>query len=364
MIQKPKEKLPYLDNLSRPSLEKGIASFDLPLARYVQKYKNSSVLFSRSFRTSNFTTSDSKLYLTQEELNQLRCGVAAFRPGRRIDSLVSRNFSGIRYFDSTLVYTQKAHDPIFERIQERYLSSKNYVSDLLSGSARAVSVVHMWNVSIVASLIFGMFLMTVMYRYLGQGASAGSKEAAGDVQGQAQVLGAEEEKRNKEIEEQVAQQILEEHAKIREEAEKNSFQGKIKEMTKGYPIEEMAPDIARQDKIVAAFLIGIAKKESNWGKRVPVLDGKDCYNYWGFRAKRDKMGTGGHTCFNSPSDAVASVSKRIKAIIEKEKIKTPEGMVTVWKCGYDCSWDSKSAVKKWVSDVDGYFDDVNELKKN
>jgi flagellum-specific peptidoglycan hydrolase FlgJ len=358
MVQTLRER--NLDGLNRARRQR-IAFFDLPLARFVQKNKRNSVLFSRYGKTNDFLTSDSKLYLTQNELARTRKGEKILRTQRIVDSAVSRHFHSINFIQADLVCSKKEYLD-FEYIKERYIDPVNFVKDFFRNSVQGVSTVRMWNVSLVSSLIFGMFLMTMMYRYLGQGASAREKVAKAEVP-QAQVLSAEDEKRNKEIEDQVAQQILEEHAKIRAEAEKNSFEGKIREMTKGYPIEKMAPDIARQDKIVAAFMIGIAKKESDWGKRVPVLDGKDCYNYWGFRAQREKMGTGGHTCFDSRSDAVASVAKRIKNIIEKENIKTPKGMVTVWKCGYDCSWDSAAAVKKWVSDVDGYFDEVDGFKK-
>ncbi|MFA6047267.1 MAG: hypothetical protein WCV59_04215 [Parcubacteria group bacterium] len=359
MIQIPKEK--SLDGLNR-AVKQRIGFFDLPLARFVQKNKRNSVLFSRHGRTDDFFTSDSKLYLSQEELARTRRGEKILRSEKILDSAISRHYRSISYVQTNFVYSKKEYLD-FEKIRERYLDPINFVKDFFRNSVEGVSTVRMWNVSIVSSLIFGMFLMTMMYRYLGQGASAGEKASKADAP-QAQVLSAEDEKKNKEIEDQIAAQILEEHTKIREEAEKDSFEGKIRAMTKGYPIEKMAPDIARQDKIVAAFLIGIAKKESDWGKHVPVLDGKDCKNYWGFRAKRDKMGTGGHTCFDSNSDAVQSVAKRIKSIIENEQIKTPEGMVTVWKCGYDCSWDSKTAVKKWVTDVDGYFDEVEGFKKS
>jgi len=358
MIQTPKER--SLDGLNRVR-EKGVKFFDLPLARFVQKNKRGSVLFSRHGRTSAFFTSDSKLYFSQEELSRVRRGEEIMRSQRIVDSAISRHFRSINFARTELVYSRKEYIDL-ESIKERYVNPINFVRDFLHNSVQGASAVRMWNLSIVSSLIFGMFLMTMMYRYLGQGASAGEKLAKIESP-QAQVLSAEDEKKSKEIEDQIAEQILEEHAKIREEAEKNSFEGKIKTMTKGYPIEKMAPEIARQDKIVAAFLVGIAKKESDWGKHVPVLEGKDCYNYWGFRAQREKMGTGGHTCFDSRSDAVTSVAKRIKNIIEKEKIKTPEGMVTVWKCGYDCSWDSPGAVKKWVKDVDGYFDEVDSFKK-
>lgn len=128
----------------------------------------------------------------------------------------------------------------------------------------------------------------------------------------------------------------------------------ISSLVDGYPIERMSQEIAKNDRAVAAFVVAIAKKESNWGKRAPKLDGKDCYNYWGFREKRDRMGTGGHTCFDSPRDAVRSVSKRIESLMYEYNRDTPREMV-VWKCGYSCAGHSDVSVDKWVSDVDYYF---------
>lgn len=132
------------------------------------------------------------------------------------------------------------------------------------------------------------------------------------------------------------------------------LENEITEMTKGYPIEEMAPYIANQDQDVAAFLVSIAKKESNWGKRVPVLDGHDCYNYWGYRGKSDRMGTGGHTCFKNRKEAVAKVSKRIETLVKEKKLDTPSEMI-VWKCGSSCSGHSQESVSKWIADVSFYF---------
>ncbi|MDH4330035.1 MAG: hypothetical protein OEV93_00580 [Candidatus Moranbacteria bacterium] len=128
---------------------------------------------------------------------------------------------------------------------------------------------------------------------------------------------------------------------------------KIRDMTKGYPIEEMAQYISREDEQVAAFLVSIAKKESNWGKRSPKLNGKDCYNYWGFRQKREKMGTGGHTCFDNPREAVKVVANRIEELIENG-VDNPADMI-VWKCGSSCQTHSEVAVKKWINDVDLYY---------
>lgn len=139
------------------------------------------------------------------------------------------------------------------------------------------------------------------------------------------------------------------------QVQKNSeLKNKISELVKGYPIETMIPYIARKDKDVAAFLISIAKKESNWGKRVPVLDGKDCYNYWGYRGESERMGSGGHTCFDNPKQAVRVVSQRLDELIELSKADSPRKMI-VWKCGYSCMGHSDYSVNKWIRDVDYYY---------
>ena len=129
---------------------------------------------------------------------------------------------------------------------------------------------------------------------------------------------------------------------------------KTTDMLNGYPMIVMAPYIAQEDPQVAAFLVAIAKKESAWGKRSPKLGGKDCYNYWGFRQKRDRMGTGGHTCFDTPKEAVKVVADRIEDLIDK-KYDTPQKMV-VWKCGFSCQGHSTESVNKWIQDVDYYYD--------
>jgi hypothetical protein len=136
--------------------------------------------------------------------------------------------------------------------------------------------------------------------------------------------------------------------------QKTVLERDIESLVDGYPIERMSGEIAKHDRLVAAFVIAIAKKESNWGKRVPVLDGKDCYNYWGFREERDRMETGGHTCFDSPKDAVRSVSKRIETLMYTYNRDTPREMI-VWKCGSSCDGHSPESVDKWVSDVDYYY---------
>lgn len=216
-----------------------------------------------------------------------------------------------------------------------------------------------WNVSLAGAMIFGMLSMTMVYRYLGQSVSARmqSADVSGNQTRQERVLG--EANYNSSIDPQYITQVLSEGTADGKELNADEFENKLREMVAGYPIEQMVPYIAKQNHITAAFMIAIAKKESGWGKHVPVLDGGDCYNYWGFRAIRDKMGTGGHTCFDSPEDAVKTVAKRIDFLVSKEGLDTPSKMI-VWKCGYDCSWDSSREVKKWISDVDRYFQQLNE----
>ena len=134
-----------------------------------------------------------------------------------------------------------------------------------------------------------------------------------------------------------------------------ALKNEIVSLVRGYPLELMAPDIAKQDRPVAAYLVSIAKKESNWGKRVPVdKNGKDCFNYWGYRDPDDTSGSGGHTCFHSPGEAVASVARRIHQLVYEERRDTPAKMI-VWKCGYSCDGHSSASVFKWKQDVAFYF---------
>ena len=150
------------------------------------------------------------------------------------------------------------------------------------------------------------------------------------------------------IDKKVSGIIIPKYSNVDEELVK-----RVKNLTGGYPIENMADYIAVEDDKVAAFLIAIAKKESNWGERTPKLNGEECYNYWGFREKRDRMGSGGHTCFDSPKDAVYSVANRIDRLVEKD-FDTPEEMI-LWKCGYSCEGHNEESVQKWIDDVDFYY---------
>jgi len=128
-------------------------------------------------------------------------------------------------------------------------------------------------------------------------------------------------------------------------------------MVAGHPIEEMIPYIMEHDQIVSIFLVSIAKKESNWGKRTPKYKGKECFNYWGYRGP-NTLGSGGHSCFASREEAVAIVAKRITYLV-KQGIDTPKEMI-VWKCGSSCRTHSSYSVRKWISDVDLYFQKLSK----
>lgn len=165
---------------------------------------------------------------------------------------------------------------------------------------------------------------------------------------------------NTETDDRFVDEVVEDYAGMQETSEKQELEKKIREMVAGYPIEDMVPFILEKDRMVASFLIAIAKKESAWGKRVPLLKSHDCFNYWGYRGKRRFMGTGGHTCFNSQKDAVDTVSRRLEKLIFTEKVDTPAKMMVVWKCGYDCSTHTKADTKKWIQDVELYFRSLDE----
>jgi len=145
-----------------------------------------------------------------------------------------------------------------------------------------------------------------------------------------------------------------------EEKENTALKNEIANILIGTPMENMIEPISQQDKIVAAFLVGIALKESQFGKHSPKLHGQDCYNYWGYRGIRKRMGTGGHTCFDSPEDAVKTVGERISRLV-KSGVDTPQEMV-LWKCGSDCNatggW---TAARKWISDVNTYYSKMLKL---
>jgi hypothetical protein len=132
----------------------------------------------------------------------------------------------------------------------------------------------------------------------------------------------------------------------------------IREMTAGYPIEVMAPMIATYDRGVAGLIVGIAKKESDWGKHVPLDEsGADCFNYWGYKGAGTRGVAMGHGCFGSPEEAVKAVGDRLQELVAIRETSTPTNMI-VWKCGSSCRTHSDESVKKWISDVTLYYNRI------
>lgn len=133
-----------------------------------------------------------------------------------------------------------------------------------------------------------------------------------------------------------------------------NFEQELSALVVGYPIAAMVPAIAKRDRTVAAFLVGIAKKESDWGKHVPTLGGQDCFNYWGYKGSGSR-GTGmGYACFSSPEEAIAVVGDRLEHFVRATQRDTPAEMI-VWKCGNSCAGHSPESVRSWIGSVDIYF---------
>lgn len=305
-----------------------------------------SVLFSRGKKTNKFFTEDSKLYITPKEMAAMKKGVKLDRDIKKWDALSSR------IVNDFVRYNPSKTSILLEILENKYNQLNQSLQEASSTIENHFSIVRLWNLSIVGSVLFGMVMMTFVYKYLGQGAAADQSQIAmpsQQIQSEIKVAAADTSKDSEEF----TRQVLE----IEKANDRKYLEQEIRDMVKGYPIEKMVPYIAEKDRTVAAFIVGIAKKESAWGKRVPVLDGKDCYNYWGFRQKRKLMGTGGHTCFNNPKDAVDTVAKRIETLVEKHGKDTPAKMVDTWKCGTSCEGDKGAS--KWISDVTMYFNQLN-----
>lgn len=130
----------------------------------------------------------------------------------------------------------------------------------------------------------------------------------------------------------------------------NPLEQKIATLVSGHPIEKMVPYIAASDATVAAYLVAIAKKESNWGKFAPKKDGKTCYNYWGYRGPESATDSG-YSCFDSRGEAVAIVGARLEALIH-QGFDTPRKLV-VWKRGF-LERPLDASEEKWVADVEYY----------
>ncbi|MFZ2153938.1 MAG: hypothetical protein WAV16_01790 [Candidatus Moraniibacteriota bacterium] len=139
----------------------------------------------------------------------------------------------------------------------------------------------------------------------------------------------------------------------------NNLENEIRDLTKDYPIEIMADEIAHFDSKVAALIVGIAKKESNWGIHSPSKNGQTCYNYWGYKGAGSRGAALGYSCFGSPEEAIEIVGGRINHLAT-QNIDTPQKML-VWKCGSSCAGHDPAGVRKWVSDVTIYYNKINKI---
>lgn len=150
----------------------------------------------------------------------------------------------------------------------------------------------------------------------------------------------------------LAVQTVNEIADSETEALKNDVAG----IVKNTPMAAMIDSISEKDRTVAAFIVGIAMKESKFGVYAPHIGGRDCYNYWGLKAG-GKTTAGGYTCFNSPEDAVKGVSKTVEKMVAKG-VRTPAQAIS-WKCGSSCAGHDPGGVRKWISDVAINFNKIN-----
>ncbi len=135
----------------------------------------------------------------------------------------------------------------------------------------------------------------------------------------------------------------------------SDFENKIYTLVGNAPIREMVPFISKRNKKVAAFIVGIAKKESGLGKHSPLKDGKNCYNYWGYKGAAGRGSSAGFACFASAEEAVKIVGNRIEVLVGKNRT-TPAAMVHTWKCGTSCVGDP--GAPSWVSTVTTVFNKI------
>ncbi len=322
-------------------------------------------------------------------------------------------------------------DGVLLRHENKYTEKFNVESSVQSDNSQDFKkekspLFGVWKLSMIGAMIFGMIVMSLVYRNLGQTVEASDKnvttseekntqksELAKISKEQQDDIKREENNNNRSLEEKAKEntqkdkegsdiekknttkknatqdvnkdnvkfetdaitkkdnQIKKDYKKTQNSKKENvqynemlppndkkskeqlDFEKRAKEMVAGYPIEKMLPYIFKQDREVASYLIAIAKQESGWGKRKPVLNGNDCYNYWGYRGKRKKMGSGGHSCFDSREEAVKVVGKRIHELVYDYNKTTVEKMI-VWKCGKSCEGHSKEGVNRWIKTIKTY----------
>ena len=77
----------------------------------------------------------------------------------------------------------------------------------------------------------------------------------------------------------------------------NDLKEDVAGIVKNTPMDAMVDAISEKPRPVAAFIVGIAMKESKFGVYSPKKGGRDCYNYWGFKGGGTTV-AGGYSCFS------------------------------------------------------------------
>lgn len=141
-------------------------------------------------------------------------------------------------------------------------------------------------------------------------------------------------------------------------AEVQDFSLELQAIVRGFPIETMVQTIAEYDRDIAGLIVGIGKKESNWGKRTPKLSGEECFNFWGYRGSGDRgLTADGYGCWTVPERAVRAIGDRLTNLRDLRASADPARMV-VWKCGRSCASHSPESVAKWIADVNLYYREI------
>jgi hypothetical protein len=123
----------------------------------------------------------------------------------------------------------------------------------------------------------------------------------------------------------------------------------------GTPMVDMTESLTAYDTTTLGLALGIAKIESDWGRRAPHVSGADCYNYWGYKGVGARGSVaGGYACFGSPEEAVRTVVGKIDTLAHEGQRNTPEKMI-VWKCGSSCAAHDPESVRRWIDRVDQYY---------
>ncbi len=316
-----------------------------------------SVVFSRGKRISVASFRDDRYLYPAQAIDILGERPLHLSSMKVVDSLRKKGFVPSSDASRPRVAIVAPSKEAFAAVEESFRSFSADISAGFSGFRFGISSGRLAYAPLIGAMALGMVSALSLERSFGQG--VGAEEARivyVERTGSESVLGAEDGKGGLLDTEELLTELAAEDPDTKE------FENRVRKLVKGYPIEDMIPYIIEKDRTVAMFLVAIAKKESDWGRRVPVLEGQDCFNYWGYRGIRKMMGTGGHTCFNSRQDAVNTVGKRLETLIIKNKLDTPADLI-LWKCGSSCAGHSSYSVQKWIADVDLYYRKLNDEGK-